>query len=156
MDFPDVDLVYSEGYYTEVPNEALEVTIDKNLIWPMQAKFSKESMIECLPGWCPVWRRSMHTRYGMFDDSFKIIGDYEMWLRAVSHNAKFMEIPGVYSIYYLNPRGCSTNEQFKDERLAENNRVQIEYKDLLYYRRPFWKRALKKILSIMKSLTHEL
>jgi glycosyltransferase involved in cell wall biosynthesis len=151
MDFPDVDLVYSEGYYTDVPNEALEATIGKNLIWPMQAKFSKESMIECLPGWCPVWRKNMHARYGMFDDSFKIIGDYEMWLRAVSHNAKFMKIPGVYSIYYLNPRGCSTNEQFKGKRLAENERVQTEYRDVLCYRRPFWKRALKKILSVIRA-----
>jgi glycosyltransferase involved in cell wall biosynthesis len=150
MDFPDVDLVYSEGYCTEVPNEPLKVTAEKKLTrpWREQQEFSKQNMSMCLPGRCPTWRRSMHTKYGMFDKSFKVAGDYEMWLRAVRNNAKFMKIPGIYSIYYLNPEGKSTGKYFNDVKIAEVEKLKTEYRDMIYPRSPLWKRAIKRALLI--------
>ena len=69
----------------------------------------------------------MHTKHGMFDESLKYAGDWEMWLRAVRHNAKFMKIPGVYSIYYVNPEGKAIDKQFNDERSVEIKKIQMEY-----------------------------
>ncbi|MFA5255720.1 MAG: glycosyltransferase [Candidatus Omnitrophota bacterium] len=152
MDFSDIDLVYSAGYYTDVPNEALEATIEKKLILQYQKNFSKQNMALNLPDRCPVWRKSLHTRYGMFDESLKCVGDWEMWLRAVKNNAKFMKIPGVYNIYYINPGGRSTGKQFTPENTAESEKIKMKYKDIIYpwHRRPFWKRVLKRISSIIK------
>jgi len=148
MDFSDIDLVYSEFYYTDVSDEPCEVAINKNLVFPLQKEFSREGMIMCLPGCFPVWRKSMHTRFGMFDDSFKFSGDWEMWLRAVKHNAKFKKIPGIYGIYYLNPKGKSSDKQFDDERLAENRRILAKYKDIVHPRLSFFEKVLRKAKSL--------
>ena len=123
-----IDLVYSDIYVTYVPNESVQ----KNSAAYIQThdEFSVKSMQQSLPNDHPMWRRSLHDRYGLFNEQFKIAGDWEFWLRAVKGGARFKKVPGVLGLHYVNPTGLSTNE-YDEARLQENELVKDMYKELL-------------------------
>lgn len=104
---PQIDLVYSDIYVTRVPNETFLTTKSRRL-YSMIKEFSKKNMRMCIVGNHPMWRKSMHEKYGYFDETYKSAGDFEMWLRAVQGGAQFKKINGVYGLYYSNPAGLST------------------------------------------------
>lgn len=104
----NIDLVYSDSYQTEKPNETFENnSADKYIIKP---EFSKEALKEnCLPSFNPMWRKNMHYKYRYFDENFDIVGDWEFWIRAVKLGSKFKKVEGIYGLYFFNPNGLSTN-----------------------------------------------
>lgn len=57
----------------------------------------------------PIWKRELHKRVGLFDESLNSSGDTEFWLRAMSHGAKFISYPPVTAIYFHNPEGLSSS-----------------------------------------------
>ncbi len=133
-DFPDVDLVYAQSYMTSVPNERYELSAEHNYLSSWQRVFKRQNMNACLPGCCPLWRKNLHERFGLFDESYRHLGDFEMWLRAVSRGAVFMKIPGVYSVYYENPQGKSNSPQFARERQIETERNFARYGNIFLKR----------------------
>ena len=72
-----------------------------------------------------MWRRSMHENYGYFDESFKRVGDWEMWCRIVSKGAIFKKISKILGLYYLNPHGMSTDGNPLIQ--AERRRIMQKY-----------------------------
>jgi len=103
---PEIDLVYSDFLMTHKPNETFEKNSAKYEV--RRINFSRKHMKDCLPGCNPMWRKTMHEKYGYFDEFFKCAGDWEMWCRAVSGGAIFLRIPEFYCLYYNSPRGLST------------------------------------------------
>lgn len=125
---PNVDLVYAAVYVSLKANEAFE---NNSCYWVIDPQdFSPQIMNLCLPGPLPMWRKSVHEKYGFFDESFFSSGDFEFWNRLVSHGVKFKKIPGIAGIYYQNPQGISTdNDPVKTERRNnENQRVVALYR----------------------------
>jgi glycosyltransferase involved in cell wall biosynthesis len=120
-----VDLVYSDYKVTETPNETFEKTTARYVVLPCE--FSPNRMHKCLPGPQPMWRKSMHVKYGYFDETFKSAGDFEMWNRAVSKGARFKRVPGESGLFYVNPRGLSTDVTKKEMQDAESHRVSRMY-----------------------------
>lgn len=125
---PSIDLVYGDTNITTIPNSKFETCpkFDKKFV----REFSHKDMLyDCLPGPRPVWRKSMHERYGYFDPFFESSGDYEMWLRAVSQGSQFKKIDGAYVLYYWNPKGLSTdkNPERMAKRSKENIIIQLKY-----------------------------
>ena len=65
----------------------------------------------CFIGSMPMWRASLHQKYGFFDDQMKSAGDYEFWLRIMMAGEKVHHVPralGAYlvrkqSIYHSKP-----------------------------------------------------
>lgn len=53
----------------------------------------------CFLGPMPMWRRKLHEKYGMFDESLHSAGDYEFWLRLASRGEKFRHIKEVLGVY---------------------------------------------------------
>jgi glycosyltransferase involved in cell wall biosynthesis len=99
QDNPDVDLVYGDLYFTHEKNSTFSSCADKTLY--QRLEFSKENLKQdCSPGPHPLWRKSLHEKYGMFDQFFKILGDLEMWLRAAYHGAIFKRYPMPVSLFY--------------------------------------------------------
>jgi len=125
----DIDLAYSEAFITHVPNETYGNNSSQGKTYPV-AEFSREAMIKCLPGCMPVWRKSMHDKAGMFDESYRSAGDWEMWLRAVRAGSKFKKVNRVCGIYYMNPNGLSTNVETQKEKFKEEQKVFWEYTDV--------------------------
>jgi glycosyltransferase involved in cell wall biosynthesis len=105
---PEVVLVYSDKYMTHKPNETFEkhtAPYVTNL-----SQFSPENMGNSLPSNNPMWRKSVHSRYGFFNEKYKSAGDWEMWLRIVEGGDKFLKINDVFCLSYLNPKGLSTGK----------------------------------------------
>lgn len=46
----------------------------------------------CFMGPFPMWRRSVHDKYGLFDAEMTSAGDYEFWLRLAAGGEKFYKI----------------------------------------------------------------
>jgi hypothetical protein len=113
-----VDLVYSDFLLTYVPHETFEENSASRVI--EHEEFRPHLMNKCLPGPQPLWRKSLHTRFGFFDESFKIAGDLEFWNRVVSHGVCFKKVPGLSGLYYYNPCGISTDVS-KSELLNDEN-----------------------------------
>ncbi len=53
----------------------------------------------CFLGPMPVWRRSLHEKYGMFREDMCVAGDYEFWLRCVSKGEQFFHLREVLGTY---------------------------------------------------------
>ncbi len=106
---PEIDLVYLD-YYVTKKREANYSSFSPCLMAVVQ-EFSPAILNSCIAGPFPLWRKSLHERYGFFDESFKSIGDLEMWNRAVLNGSIFKKIKGVSGLYYDNPEGISTSQQ---------------------------------------------
>jgi glycosyltransferase involved in cell wall biosynthesis len=96
---PEVALVYADSAITEAPDESFESAHVVGVFrWP---EFSNEVLFgESCVGPQPMWRRSLHERYGPFDGEFEVAGDYEWWLR-IAKSEKLVHIPEVLGLYYL-------------------------------------------------------
>lgn len=125
----DIDLVYSRTFVTHKPYETFYKNSSGYQIYP-SFPFSKETMVKCLPGCQPLWRRTMHQKAGLFDNSYKFAGDWEMWLRAVRNGSRFMMLEGVYGLYYNNPMGLSTDVKKHTKKFLEERIIFWEYTDV--------------------------
>lgn len=120
---PTVDLVYAGYYKTYHPNEMFEVNSATECC--ESAEFSPQHLFLCLPGPASMWRKAMHEKAGYFSERFFSSGDMEMWNRAAYKGCKFKRIPGIYTLYYANPKGLSTKADSKREE--ENKYVEGAY-----------------------------
>ncbi len=125
---PTVDLVYSNCRVTYTPNETFESNTGECILCP--SDFSSHRMFCCLPGPQPMWRKSMHEKCGLFDESFQCGGDFEMWNRAVYVGSQFKKIPGQSGVFYVNPKGLSTDIEKKSIQEAELGRICEKYASL--------------------------
>jgi glycosyltransferase involved in cell wall biosynthesis len=50
----------------------------------------------CFLGPMPMWRRSLHAKYGLFDPRLRSAGDLDFWMRLANGGEKFFHIPCVY------------------------------------------------------------
>ncbi|MEO8331585.1 MAG: glycosyltransferase family 2 protein [Gallionella sp.] len=74
----------------------------------------------------PVWRKSLHSRYGYFDeDSYGTSADWAFWLKCSKAGEKFLFDEGAFGRYYLNPD--SHNRRNDPEGLKERRII----KDLI-------------------------
>lgn len=125
---PAVDLVYGDYRVTYTPNETFELSSGALTVFPYE--FSPNRMYKCLPGPQPMWRKSMHEKYGYFDESFKCGGDFEMWNRAVSKGSQFKRIALCTGVFYSNPKGLSTDTDKKSIQDAELQKIVNQYQDM--------------------------
>jgi glycosyltransferase involved in cell wall biosynthesis len=118
-----VDLVYTDMLITDKINETWENNSSNGRKYNMP-EFSYDALkMVNMPHAAPMWRKSLHDRYGLFDDSYRSAGDWEMWLRAASAGSVFKKIPGVYNLYCFNPKGVSTNPENFSWKQEEEKRV---------------------------------
>lgn len=122
---PKIDLVYSNPVHTHTPNETFENNTAVKVF--NRAEFAPNSMKDCLPGPNPMWRKKLHEKHGMFDESFKHSGDWEMWCRAVAGGARFLKVPGTFCLYFYNPQGLSTSRKIAFKAAWEDGRIRRTY-----------------------------
>lgn len=123
-----IDLVYSDIYLSGSPNSTVENP--SAYAYSRYSEFSKEAMIVCMPMNHPMWRKSMHAKYGFFSEKYSSAADYEMWLRAVDKGAQFLKIEGIYGLFYNNPNGLSIrNMQDHNAQVAE---ILDQYKHMFH------------------------
>lgn len=126
---PEVDLVYSDSLITDRPNETMEQnsSMGRRYTFP---EFSLDNLkIMNMPHNNPMWRKSIHEKYGKFNDKYKSAGDWEMWLRAANKGSKFMKINSTLGLYYFNPTGISTNPENNSWKKKEEKEIYNLYCD---------------------------
>lgn len=88
----DFAIVSSQVLMTDTPNQ----------LWP-DWKFDDRMPIETYPvtsaGPCPLWRRSLHQKYGYFED-YRVIGDALFWEKLFAGGEKFGLIKEDLVLYY--------------------------------------------------------
>ncbi len=92
-------------------------SIDKITIW-FSKQFTTQNMLSNPPGPMPMWRKSIHDKYGFFDSKFKSAGDWEMWCRAAELGAIYYKMNIICGIYYFNPKGLSTIDIFDQSKIS--------------------------------------
>lgn len=127
----EVDLVYSDAYITENPNETFDTrSSQKRLDIP---SFSlKKLKGQCLPNNHPMWRRSVHENFGFFDETLKIAADWDFWLHIATKGSLFLKIDQPLGLYYNNPKGLSTDSSgagMKEFHIVYNRYNQNEKPD---------------------------
>jgi len=114
---PSADVVYANCAVTQVPNATLAAApIHGYFRWP---PFDRRLLFSvCFIGPQPVWRRSLHDRFGLFDAQLTSAGDYEFWLR-ISHRAHFIHLPQTLGLYLDHAASIEHASPQKSQREAE-------------------------------------
>jgi len=129
---PDTDVVYCDNIMTSVPNETYEDYGPERpvLLFPEGGDhFFKPNMIgHNYPHNPPMWRRSLHDRFGMFNNDYISAADYEFWMRCLKGGANdFVFIPDILGIYYHNPEGVSTKKDEGGIRTQQEMEIKLKY-----------------------------
>ena len=96
--------------------------------------FDLEAMLNCnLAQNHPVWRRSLHDKYGYFREEYFSASDWEFWLRCATLGSKFKLIPEILGMYYRNPEGMSSNFFNMKRNVSEIKKIRQEYIDMLSF-----------------------
>jgi glycosyltransferase involved in cell wall biosynthesis len=112
----DIGLVYPDAIVTSTANATWGnpyTVSDKppyygKMNWP---DYDPALLLQyCYMGPHPMWRKSLHDKYGLFDDSFQLAGDLEMWLRLASAGVNMLHLPQQLGLFYDDGSGINHAE----------------------------------------------
>jgi hypothetical protein len=117
----DVGLVYGDEYQ------------DRGEPFPPPLKVRPQGDFEllkkqCFVGPMPMWRKSLHDRFGYFSELYKVCGDYEFWLRIAAYGTKMVHLDGALGVYKNRPESAEHRQPGVAQ--AEKKQIQEYYKDL--------------------------
>ena len=129
---PSSDLAYCENILSYEANDSFK---NYNPNTPVQlfpeggGPFYKPNMIgHNYPHNHPVWRRSLHDRFGYFDTKYISASDYDFWMRCLHAGVNdFIYIPEVLGIYYRNPTGVSSKPDVDGVRVQQEMEIKLKY-----------------------------
>ena len=122
-----IDDAYCYNVVTNIPDQTEDKLFGEQKIFTT-GEFSKQNMLSAnLPHNHPVWRRSLHDKFGYFTDEFASGSDWEFWLRCVSGGVKMSLIKEPLGIYYQNPEGVSTKAENMKRNLQEVQEIRERY-----------------------------
>lgn len=144
-----IDVVYANCFQTEKPNTGFDSSANNKLIkW---ADFDKDLLLfGCFVGPQPMWKKSLHNKYGYFDESLEVVGDYEFWLR-ISESANFHHIDEALGLYYFS--SSSAEHRNKELTEFENKLVQTKYISQYIKSHSDIERVVKKALIVSEGNT---
>ncbi|MCD6290630.1 MAG: glycosyltransferase, partial [Anaerolineae bacterium] len=134
---PDIALVYANVYITETENETFENHTRVGAYrW---LDFDPLKLTEaCFIGPQPMWRKSIHEKYGYFDESFESAGDWEFWLR-IAETERFLHIDEFLGLYLRSPLGA----EHRDPTLSRYEALRV--------RQRYQHRRARLLAGMMKS-----
>ncbi len=121
--YEEADIVYADSYLTIKPNDNWNSNTQKTETkW---VPFDKDLILfGCFIGPQPIWRKSLHEKFGYFREELNVVGDYEFWLR-VSRSAKFLHLNEKLGLYYYSQESAEHKNKILTDR--ENSSIQNEY-----------------------------
>lgn len=90
---PKEDIVYANS---DIINKVNGDPVNRHL-WPQGTFF--DLVHGCFIGPMPMWRKSLHSKYGLFDAEMFSSGDYEFWLRVTKEGAGMLHLERVIGAY---------------------------------------------------------
>jgi len=116
-------LVYADTAVTTQENmEFSKARITGCFRWPEYS--AKHLFSVCYIGPQPMCRLSLHEKYGYFEASHKVAGDYEFWLRMALHE-KFVHIPEVLGLYLSSEN--SIEHAFSGIGVQESEQARVKH-----------------------------
>jgi glycosyltransferase involved in cell wall biosynthesis len=102
---PGADIVYSDIIMTDRENDSFEECRPMGFMnFPDNGGFSSLDAFWLYGtlGPMPLWRKSLHERFGWFDETLEVAGDMEYWLR-VAGRCRFRHVRDYLGLYLYNP-----------------------------------------------------
>lgn len=122
----DVDLCYGELKISSIKNETFE-NCKSNRFWPTFEGTIDNQFKHNSPHCLPVWRKDVHDRFGMFDESYFSAADYDMWFRILEGGGKLKKLDELVGLYYENSKSISRNPKNLREAISEVVAVRKKY-----------------------------
>ena len=118
----EVSLVYADQLITNTANDTFAKTqAQKRWNWP--AFDYSELERRCIIGPQPMWRKSLHEKYGYFRTEFTAAGDYEFWLR-IGKTENIVCLPEILGLYCENQQGLEHSSPISQQ---ETRQIWDEY-----------------------------
>jgi glycosyltransferase involved in cell wall biosynthesis len=76
----------------------------------------------CFVGPMPMWRRTLHDTYGMFDGTLHSAGDYEFWLRIAKGGEKLLHLDYTVGRYTRRPDSA----EFRNPGLSKSEALALQ------------------------------
>lgn len=125
----EVAIVYGNAYLTPKAHETFEEnSVYDTYVWP-EYDFH-ELLKRPMVGPHPMWRKSLHTELGYFDESYKAIGDQDFWLR-VGEKHKLKRITKFTTLHWITEDSLSGDQSVS---ITELKRAQGKYFERELYR----------------------
>lgn len=91
---------------------------------------TRQNMLrQCCIGNTPMWRKSLHDRFGYFDESYLIAGDYEWALRLLANGIFLLGFSHVLGIFYFHP--STQGRAYADQSAYESTRALLKWKPVI-------------------------
>lgn len=119
----EIDLVYGNTVISTTANENWQSLQSAQTFICNQTNKWEDLLLNNNPHCMPMWRRSIHDKYGLFNESYKTAADADMWLRAAKQGSKMKKINETVGVYYQNPQGRSSNPETLQEMINEVNEM---------------------------------
>jgi hypothetical protein len=122
----EYDVCYGPTLISEIPNEIFEFCKSRVCFEALDGTVEnqlKHNSPHCLP----VWRKSIHDRFGLFDTKYFSAADYDMWFRVLRNGGKMKALKDVVGLYYRNPIGISSGEKTFSKALEEVIEIRKKY-----------------------------
>ena len=120
---PDIGLVYADVVITEKENETFDhCTPVGRFQW---FEFDQQLLAAvCFMGPQPMWRRSLHDKFGFFDEAYTTSGDWEFWLR-IAKDVQFKHIAEALGLYLQSEQ--SVEHRGIEMRIREDEQIHGKY-----------------------------
>lgn len=118
----ETSLVYADQLITITANDTWATTkASQRWNWPSFDYSELER--RCILGSQPMWKKSLHEKYGYFRSELTSAGDYEFWLR-ICKTENIVCLPEILGLYYKNQQGL---EHASPTSQQETHRILEEY-----------------------------
>lgn len=123
---PSLDMVYGITYISNIANETYYEN-NYRTIYPVLSPSIENLIKHNSPHCMPLWKKSLHDRFGYFDENYKTASDADMWLRCCVEGARIELVNHPVGLYYYNPKGRSSNPDTLTQMVAEVQSMRQKY-----------------------------
>lgn len=122
----DIDVCYGSLKLGFKPNENFEFC-SSTKVWQALDGTKENLLIHNSPHALPMWRKSIHNRFGKFNSSYFSAADYDMWFRVLKGGGKLGKIDDLLGVYYENPNSISRKKETLEKAANEVMEVRQKY-----------------------------
>jgi hypothetical protein len=125
-----LDIIYGFTYISRIANEKY-INNSYSEIYPAIPHSFENLLKNNSPHCMPLWKKSLHDRFGYFDESYKTASDGDFWLRCAVGGSIIKMIYHPVGLYYENPNGRSTNPETLEEMVNEVVLMRSKFKQYI-------------------------